>query len=453
MVIAAMIFVITGTTGFKIRVVLIFSIAGVVILLGSWRFIADYQQNDFQQFYDQEVIASGIITEEPDVRSDKTFLTISRIAIEDRKLESKILLRMGRFPEYQYGQKINFQGKILEPATFEDFSYKDYLSRYGIDAVAYNPQILSAESGFGNPVRQKLVQVKQTFVRQMEILFPEPQNSFLAGILIGLRKTIPMDLTEALSITGTTHVIAISGFNITIIASVIDGLLLFFFSRRVSFVLALVAILLFVIMVGASASAVRAGIMGILGMLAMNVGRISSINNALALTAALMLLFNPQILHFDLGFLLSFTALMGLVYLGPIINEWFYRIPKSINFYLVPSIAAYIATLPILLIYFNRLSLVAIPVNVLILAAIPMAMLFGFLAVTFGFVSPFLAYPFIWLAVGTLSYVLLIVNWASKIPFAAISFSTSWFWGIVYYLILLTLIFIWKRRQNNFSNI
>ncbi len=447
----AMVFIITGTIGYKNKLILVLSIAGFIALLGSIRFMTDFRQNDLNRYYNQKLIMSGIIVEEPDVRSDKTFITVGKLVMGDLEIKSKILLSVGRFPEYEYGQKINFKAKILEPKEFEDFSYKNYLSRYGIDAVAYNSEIIDVENGFGNIIKERLLVFKKNFVRNLETILPEPQNSFLSGILIGIRKTIPKDLSDALSITGTTHIIAISGFNITIIATAIDGLLLFFLNRRISFVLSLLAILLFVIMVGASASAVRAGIMGVLGMLALNFGRVNSINNALALTATIMLSINPQILHFDLGFMLSFAALMGLVYLGPLLNDYFYRLPKFVNTYLIPSTAAYIATLPILLIYFGRLSLVAIPTNILILWAIPISMLFGFISGIVGMVSTIIAMPFVWLTWGTLTYVLTVVKLASSIPLASVSFKINWVWGFIYYLILIFA--VWKQKQKILSNI
>ncbi len=446
MAILAMIFIISGTLFYKHRNIFILLIGGLFILLGSWRFQTDFRQNDLKQLYNQNVSAAGIILEEPDARTDKTFLTIGNITIDNQHLKSKMLLSVGRFPEYNYGQKVSFQAKVLEPKEFDDFSYKNYLSRFGIDAVAYNPKISKAESGFGNPVKERLIEFKKFFVRRLEVLLPEPQNSFLAGILVGNRHSIPQDLTDALSITGTTHIIAISGFNITIIAAAIDAILLFFFSRRVSFVIALLCIVLFVIMVGASASAVRAGIMGVLAMLALNLGRINTINNALAMTAAIMLIINPQILHFDLGFLLSFAALMGLVYIGPIFSMYFTKVPKFLNAYLVPSTAAYITTLPILLIYFGRFSLVAIPVNVLILYFVPMSMLLGSLAIL-------IPYPFVWGAWVVLTYILTIIQWAAKIPFAAFSLQLNWWFGAAYYLILIGLIILWNRKQNSLLNI
>ena len=169
MAILAMIFVIVGSIGFRNPTIVILSIAGVIVLLGSLRFITDYRQNDLQQYYEQELTGQGVIVEEPDVRSDKTFLTIGKLEFDNQQLESKILLRVGRFPEYEYGQQINFQGKILEPQEFEDFSYKNYLSRYGIDAVMYSPDISQVENGHGNPVKAFLIQIKEKFTRRLEI--------------------------------------------------------------------------------------------------------------------------------------------------------------------------------------------------------------------------------------------------------------------------------------------
>ncbi len=451
MAVLAMIFIIVGTIGYKSKGIIIFTIAGVIVIIGALRFSQEFAQNDIKNYYDQTRTIIGIVSDEPDERTDKTYLKLSNISIDGKSYNSKLLLTVARFPSFEYGQQLEFEGKVLEPKEYEDFSYKNYLSRYGIDGVIYYPKILKVEKDQANVVKSKILKFKKKIVQNIAEIMPEPQNSFLGGLLVGLRKTIPSDFTEALSKTGTTHIIAISGYNITIIAVALDSLLLFFFRRRISFVLSLVAIALFVILTGASASAVRAGIMGTLGLIALNTGRVNSINNAIALTAAVMVGLNPQILHFDLGFLLSFAALLGLVYIGPVLREKFSRIPEFINFYLVPSTAAYIATLPILLTNFDQISLIAIPVNVLILFMIPIAMLFGFLLGGVVLVSLTIAQPFVWMTWGALTYVQTIVMLTSKFPGSTISFHISWLWAIMYYLVII--FWLWKRRQNNFSNI
>ncbi len=456
MAIAAMIFIITLSLGWKNKQALVFGLAGLALLFGSYRFHSSFYQNDINIYYDKKIQGQGVILDEPDIRADKTFLTLSHIEIDGKEVESKILFNTGRFPEFAYGQKISFDGKLVEPNDAEapgEFSYKNYLSRFGIDGIIYYPKINVLENGKGNVIKYYLFKFKSYFVSKMSETMPEPQNSFLAGLLVGLRKSIPEDLINALAITGTTHVIAISGFNITIIATAVNGLLLRFFRRKISFFIALLSILLFVILAGASASAVRAGIMGGLGMLALRIGRINAIANALAFTAVVMLVINPQILLFDAGFQLSFLALLGLVYLSPLIESKFLWIPEMFRMYLIPTIGAYIFTLPFLLHEFGRLSLVAIPVNFLVLPMIPLAMLFGFLTGILNLIWPTLAYPAMWLAWGCLTYVLEVVKWSARIPYASASVPLNTVWtGFCYILLISLIIYLWNRQPKTSSS-
>jgi competence protein ComEC len=446
MAIMAMIFIIVGTIGWGNKAILIFAIAGVVALGGAWRFMTDYRQNDLQQFYGEKITVTGVILDEPDERSDKTFLTLSDLRIDNQDIESKSLLSVGRFPTYEYGQKINFEGRIQEPKEFDDFSYKNYLSRFGIDAVVYNPKVLGVEGNHGNKIKAVILKFKKKFTENLSQMLPEPQNAFLSGILLGAKRSIPEDLMDKFNVTGTSHIVALSGFNITIIAYGLD-LLLRRFRKRISFLLSLIAIVLFVIATGASASVVRAGVMGGLVLAALNIGRVYAITNALAFTAAVMLIFNPQILLFDVGFQLSFLALMGLVYLMPILEEWDLRMPKVMKTALLATIAAQIVTLPILLINFERLSIVAPIVNLLVLGIIPVIMFFGFLAGLVSFIVPIAGIPFAWISWAALTYVIKVVEFFASVPLAAVSIHVNWWFGGVYYLILIAFMLNYYRRE------
>jgi len=447
MVFAAMFFVAIISIGWKNKLAIVLGLAGFVALGGALRFSLAASQNDLAQFYDQKVSGIGIVVEEPDQRTDKTYLTLGKLQVSGQNLKSRLLLSVARFPEYEYGQKLDFQVKIQEPKDSEEFSYKNYLSRFGIAAVGYFPKVEISGSNQGNVIKASLLKFKKVFVSKIAQVLPEPQNSFLAGLLVGLRRTIPQDLQNQLAATGTTHVIAISGYNITIIASAINGILLFFFRRKISFVVAFLAIVCFVIMSGASASAVRAGIMGVMGMVALNIGRVNASNNALAFTAAVMLGFNPQILHFDVGFQLSFLALMGLVYLCPLMEPHLLWVPKGIRKYLLPSIGAYIFTLPILLFDFGRLSLVAIPVNALVLPMVPAAMLFGFVTGGLGLVWLPLAKIAAWFSWASLTYILKIVGWSASIPLSSVGFSLSKPLVIIFYIFLVLFLFAVYNKQ------
>src|SRR5688500_16961805 len=119
MAIGAMVFIVVVTLGLTNKFAFVFGLAGLIAVLGAWRFMVDFHQNDLTDFYSQKIVAEGVIVEEPDERVDKTFLTIGRIKIANQELNSKILLNVKKFPEYEYGQKIKFEGKLVEPKDAE----------------------------------------------------------------------------------------------------------------------------------------------------------------------------------------------------------------------------------------------------------------------------------------------------------------------------------------------
>lgn len=449
MALAAMVFIMIISLGWQNRIAMVIGFAGLISLLGAWRFIAEFQQNDIHMFYGQTISGQGIIVEEPDTRPDKVYLTLGQVEINGQKITSKILATVPLFPQREYGEKINFTAKIQEPKEFPDFNYKNYLSRFGIDAVIYYPKTTTESGNYGNKLKFYILQFKHHWINNLAQLLPEPQNAFLSGLLLGSKRTIPQELTEAFNNTGTSHIIAVSGFNITIIAGGIEWILLYFFRKRISLVIALLAIATFVVMTGASASVIRAGIMGALLLLAVNLGRVYAVNNVLALTAAVMLAINPQILHFDLGFQLSFTAVLGLVYIIPLIEPYFRWMPKLLLLrqYLVATLAAEIATLPILLFNFGRLSLIAPLANILTLPLVPITMLVGFLTGFSSLIWTKLAVPFAGISWILLTYIIKVVETLSQIPYSSLSVRFNWIWFVGYYLILGAVLYFYHSKQ------
>ncbi len=446
MALAAMIFIMIISLGWQNRLAMVMGFAGLISLLGAWRFIAEFQQNDIHMFYGQTVSGQGIISEEPDTRPDKVYLTLGSVEINGQKITSKILATVPLFPQREYGEKINFTAKIQEPKEFPDFNYKNYLSRFGIDAVIYYPQTTTESGNYGNKLKFYILKFKHHWSDNLSLLLPEPQNAFLGGLLLGAKRAIPPELTEGFNITGTSHIVAVSGYNITIIIAGIDWLLRRFLHKRAALIISLCVIAGFVVLTGASASVIRAASMGALLLIALNIGRLYAVANALALSAAIMLLINPQILHFDVGFQLSFAALLGLVYLTPWIEPGFLWMPKYFRRYLVATLAAEAATLPILLFNFGRLSLVAPLANLLVLPAVPLAMLFGFLAGLGSLVWLKLGIPFAGIAWILLTYIIRVVEKLSHLPHAAVSIKFNIFWFIGYYLALAVLLG-WRSGQ------
>jgi len=187
------------------------------------------------------------------------------------------------------GTNTGVYGEVQAPGEFEGFDYGAYLSRYGIYSVMYRPKVNLVDSGNGNFFWSGMYYLQGKFLERINRLFPEPHASFEAGLLVGARKGIPEDLMEKFNITGLTHIIAISGYNITIIIVfmmwALGGL-----PRKMGFVAAVAAIVLFTLFVGASPAVVRASIMGILGLIALNYGRDNNIHLTILWTAFFMVM-------------------------------------------------------------------------------------------------------------------------------------------------------------------
>jgi len=452
----------------------------VILVSGAWRFSqATGQENSIKQFNEQgRIVLIGIISQEPDVRSSNIRYIVEAKNYElngsPRWSESEagqqfeasglLMLVASKYPQYRYGEQIEITGKLQTPQSIDDFDYQKYLAKDEIYSIIYYPEIKLVGAHQGSWFMEKLLVLKNGFEDSLGKVLSEPQAAFLAGLLLGEKRGLPPELMADFSKTGTSHIIALSGYNITIIAVALMSLFNFFMLRRaISFWVAVALIVLFVLMTGASASAVRAAIMGILVLIAQQSGRLYSIRNALIFAGAIMVFINPKVLTFDLGFQLSFGATLGLVYLSPILKRWIPPLenenfltgesskstPKiilTIKQILVTTLSAQIAVLPLLVINFGQLSLIAPLANLAILPFIPLTMFWGFVATLGGI---------FWLEIGKilalmawlfLSYEIKIIELLAKVPLAALKFNWNWWAGGVYYLVLIYLVWHFTRK-------
>jgi competence protein ComEC len=393
-------------------------------ILGSVRLNAAIKESEFAGSFGQTVNLEGYVAEEPDVRDGRQLLHFL-----PKDHSQKIIVTVSNYQEFFYGDLITVSGKLAEPKSFNDFDYKGYLERYNVYAQMSYPKVLILKSHRLNPIKENLLKVKAAFVKRLAQLFTEPQNSLLLGILIGAKKTLPTNIVDNFNITGTSHIIAVSGFNITIMIYALANLARVF-GRRFSFWLTCGVIAGFVIITGASASVVRAAIMGFLLLLSFNIGRQYSVVPALFLAALLMLVINPKILFWDVGFQLSFAATLGIIYFMPVAGKLTERWPDDLGIKttLLTTLSAIVATLPLILFDFGRLSLVAPLVNILVLPAVPGAMLLGFLSTL-----PFFGSGFAFAANIILLYILKITEWFAGLRYASLNVKISIyvFWLLV----------------------
>ena len=393
----------------------------------SWYATAKEQATIITYAEGEVVTIRGIVEDAPDVREKNTRVVVNVVEVilnEEgvwHAAQGRVLLFANRYPVFQYGDEIKVRGKLQKPESFSEFDYPNYLAKDQIYTLMYNPHIELVSSGNGNRIKNVLFGLKHAFERSIENTLPEPHAAFLKGILLGSRSRIPSWLLDAFQVTGVTHIIALSGFNITIIAdSISRALRKLYISPQGTFWISLTVITLFTIMVGASPSIVRASLMGVLILLAAKEGRRYQGPNALTFAGALMILHNPAILRFDVAFQLSFLATAGLLFVAPRLEHPFRFVPGFFNFRssIITTLAAQGMVLPLLLYHFGAVSLISPISNVLILSLMPLTMFFGFVGALMGIV---------WVSAGVvlgsityafISYHIYIVTLFSSIPFA-----------------------------------
>jgi len=415
---------------------------GFALGFARWNLgIHEVSSNQIDSKNGQEIEIIGTVRE-ADIRLDQAKYTIS----VEGELEGQVLITLAKYPQYAYGDKLKIYGELQAPGIFDGFNYGNYLSRFDIYSVMYRPKVELLESTQGNFFWSGMTWMQTKFMKQINSLFPEPHASFEAGLLVGTRKGIPEELMEKFNITGLTHIIAISGYNITIIIVFVMWMLKSL-PRRTAFICAVFSIILFTLFVGASPAVVRASIMGILGLIALQYGRSNNIHLTILWSAALMVAWNPKILVYDVGFQLSFAAVMGLIYVAPHFEKYSQKLPATfgIREAIVMTMSAQVMALPIIVYNFERLSLIAPISNLLVAFAIPPAMLFGFVAVLISFVFPPLALIFAYMAWGILAYIIKIIELTAAIPYASVNLVGMKLWMMVGYYVVLGIL-LWRFR-------
>jgi competence protein ComEC len=434
----------------------------LMLLLGAWRYhahplapcatsadLAFYNGDDRRAVW---ATVEGVVVGYPDVRDVRTFyrLRAEALTIGDatRPVAGDVLVQAPRFPEYHYGDRLRASGQLQTPPVLDDFDYRAYLARQGIHSLMRPATVERLAEGQGSRFWAILYGLRERGSELLNRILPEPAAALANGMLLGIESGIPPTVDEAFKATGTTHVIVISGSNVALLSGVLLALLgRLFGNKRRAALPAIVGIALYVLLVGADAAALRAGLMGALYVLAIALGRQSTALISLFASALVMTLLNPLVL-WDVGFQLSFMATLGLILFTPTIQSRFEqllarrlaqeRVRQTMGFLndaLIVTLAAQITTLPVVVAYFGRLSLISLVTNFLILPAQPPIMMGGMATLVFGLiwepvgrvlaVIPWLfltyttavvrltaAVPFAWVEVGALGQVLALIYYA-----------------------------------------
>lgn len=398
-----------------------------------------------------DITLHGWVTSDPKRTEEGQQLILrveaAQVGKRTRVAEGLVIVTMPSYPQRRYGDRIILSGALQPPRGPEragSFDYRAYLRRKGILVMMRDPLVRSAPGSAGiAPLRALLAfrdRCKDVLIRQL----PEPQASIAIGVLLGLQSSIPDDVYATFSITGTSHILVVSGWNFTIVATLLASLATRLHSSpRTTLLVSLAVLWTYALFVGATGTVLRAAVMASLAVVARATNRQGEAWTLLMAACWGLSIYDPYVL-WDLGFQLSALATASLFAYGKPVEALLARIPilnhawlAWANEALTATLAAQILALPIILYNFGNLSLIAPLANIFLVPVVPYIMLLGTLALICGL---------IWLPLGQLAA---LAAWApltwltegarlfAQMPGAAISLPPFPLWVLmVYYAIV-----------------
>ena len=326
-------------------------------------------------------------------------------SIDGLKITGLALVKIKTEKDYQYGDRLLVKGTIAKPGLYSrlrsqprtNFNYKQYLENQNIFAIINasekNVTLLTHDYKV-NPILRYAYLVREKIKNKFLEKMPLDSGAFLRAILMGDRSELPNKLNESFRNSGTMHILAISGLNVTLIAAAF----LYFFKlirlkRKISYALTMLFLVFLMLLAGSSASVVRATVMCIVFLTGILLGREVDGYNSLGTAALFILIVNPKNI-FDIGFQLSFIAVLSMIYLTPKLTLF---IKKDWNFYLRKyllepfsvSISATAGTFPFILYHFRMGTPIAIISNIFIVPLMFVLMIGGMCFIALGWV-PFI---------------------------------------------------------------
>ncbi|MCX6722074.1 MAG: ComEC/Rec2 family competence protein [Candidatus Staskawiczbacteria bacterium] len=437
--------------GFTAGFCILFLVLGILRMQISGFEIANDKVSQFNG--KGQVVLAGPVSDEPDVRD-----TSQKLKVKIKN--SIVLVTTKKYPEYKYLDQIKITGKLEAPVNTESFDYKNYLLKDHIYSVINFPKIelVSGKHQYNvfSYFYEKILYFKQRMSDSMHANFLPPHSLILEGIILGNNKNMTQDLRDKLNVTGLRFLTAISGVHVVILSAILISFIMFLGLGRIqAFYFSIIFIWLYIVITGFTASGIRAATMGSIFIFAGALGRQNTSSRTICLAGALMLLQNPLLLIYDIGFQLSFVACLGIIYLKPAISYLLKIIfrdkLKELLDIVSVTLTAQIFTLPLMIYNFGTISLVSPITNILILPVMPWILSFGFLFSILGAVSKFFGWIFFIPCWILMSYFLKVMDFFSQ-PYMAKSISNvSWIWLLLaYFTIGIITKFLNKKYSKSF---
>jgi competence protein ComEC len=422
----------------------------IALLIGFGRWSWWHGTADLAQNFDGESveIQAVILRQELMSASKQRLLLRVENAPSNWLINQRVQAALPRFPEYRVGQTVK-STCLFEVPVDEDIPYASILRARNVFLLC-EEATLEVRQQRPTFLEHPFLWVRLAVLERINRLWPRPHGSLIRGLLLGDRADFPQRVLDDFSASGITHIIALSGFNIAVIFTSLEMLLLRVSLPRATRVWVMIAFMVgFVVLVGAASSIVRAAAMGALAILGRLSGRRPQAMRLLLISAAAMAFANPYVLVYDAGFQLSCLATAGLLTLSDRFNNWCRFVPETLGVRssLATTLAASAPTLPLLMYQFDRVSVISPVTNMLVLPLIPWIMALGAAATAsafFSFLYPF-AKLFAYIAALGCAYILRVSEWFAALPFAATSVSLS----PPFFVLLLLLLSFWMAYETH----
>lgn len=450
---------------FKIKYLPAIIILILLMALGGARYYSNQGkiENASRQIENGDSLLEGAVVNNPEINSNRQTIIIN---IEKQSsgpegqsidIDGKVLAisYIEPYPEFRYGDKLSIEGCVNDPKITPTFNLENYLKPKGVTKVIEcfpKAKKLGEESGIKYKIFGSLYSISRNIDKSLQKSYSEPYASLASGLILGGSKKLPENIKEALSRTSLTHIVALSGYNVTIIIIALTFLLSTKVGPKRSFYMGSILVAIFILMTGAASSVIRAGIFSLLIIYGRTAGRRGNQGNILLLAALSMLLLNPNALRYDLGFQLSFMAFLGLVYLSPILKIIAEKIlkseiPEGLNI-LWDTLAAQTMVLPLILYNFGTISYIAPLANVAVLWAVPLAMGVSALTAIAGLIFLPAGRVFAYITQIVLKYIIFAVEKFSNYKYAASEISiNNILIPLILYLIIVIVITIIKYKK------
>ena len=422
---------------------LLFILTLTTLFIGNIYYtVDDYTYYAKQATIEDETLFEGKILTPPisRIKGQKATITL-------KENGGKIFLHINSYPIISYGDTIRIEGKLVLPPSD---SYGRYMAKEKVIGTIFWPSEIEVIGNEKNFFMSGIFSIRENFLNTLNRLFSSTQSAFLSGVLLGDRTAFSDEFIDKLSASGTMHLTALSGLHMAIIVFGLFYILAFLFpnKRGVQIIFTFTIVALFVAMTGFKVSAIRASLMAFLVQLALYYGRIYSPRNAILLVAFFIVLSNPKSVIFDLGFQLSFLAVISIIYFSPVLMQLkFFAKESFLNWrtILAITIAAQIGVFPITAYNFANFSFSSLPANIAILVIMPPLMWLGFMTAIFGSFSSLLGTLFAIPTAFLTDYSMFMIDIFAKIQ---IPFNPTFtiFGGVIYYAILAWICWRWGKQ-------